>query len=203
MRAGGHQLHPPGGHTRGPQASAATVWRVQVGRGLQTCMRCLAMFRRQYYLMHGSVRGPMVRLLCQVRAAAAVAGQRGAGRRGDALPPLHTPRHGGHAAHHPHRLHAVGAVDMCRYECRYYLYYLNYLLPRRHIITPSTALPEGVWLALVARGCRLQMNAVDPVKVMRFIKEMALKGPKVLLDKTMSSSIKMSIYNRYYCIAGG
>ena len=30
---------------------------------LQTCMRCLAMFRRQYYLMHGSVRGPMVRLL--------------------------------------------------------------------------------------------------------------------------------------------
>ena len=62
-------------------------------------------------------------------------------------------------------------------------------LPRQHIITPSTALPEGVWLALVARGCRLQMNAVDPVKVMRFIKERALKGPKVLrryLDTTMS-----------------
>ena len=53
-------------------------------------------------------------------------------------------------------------------------------LPRRHIITPSTALPEGVWLALVARGCRLQMNVVDPVKVMRFIKERALRGPKVL-----------------------
>ena len=85
----------------------------------------------------------------------------------------------------------------------YILSILSIFLPRQHIITPSTALPEGVWLALVARGCRLQMNAVDPVKVMRFIKERALKGPKVLLDKTMSSSIKMSIYNRYYCIAGG
>ena len=78
---------------------------------------------------------------------------------------------------------------MCRYE-----WILSIIsLPRRHIITPSTALPEGVWLALVARGCRLQMNVVDPVKVMRFIKERALRGPKVLhryLDTTMSFSIQ-------------
>ena len=84
------------------------------------------------YAMFGNVQKTILsnawlsqRTYCrQVRAPAAVAGQRGAGRRGDALPPLHTPRHGGHAAHHPHRLHAVGAVDMCRYECRYYLHYL-------------------------------------------------------------------------------
>ena len=125
MCTGGHQLHPPSGHTRGPPASAAAVWRVQVGRGLQTCMRCLTMFRRQHYLIvYESVRGPMVRYLCQVCAPAAVAGQRGAGRRGDALPPLHTPRHGGHPAHHPHRLHAVGGLQICADMCGYYLYYL-------------------------------------------------------------------------------
>ena len=99
--------------------------------GPRLCMRCLTMFRRQHYLIvYESVRGPMVRYLCQVRAPAAVAGQRGAGRRGDALPPLHTPRHGGHPAHHPHRLPEVGAVDM-RVDMSVDIIYIIYYLPRQ------------------------------------------------------------------------
>ena len=50
---------------------------------------------------------------------------------------------------------------------------------RKHIITPSTNLPEDRPLALVAWGCRLLMSKVEPEKVKQFIRTRGLKGPEV------------------------
>ena len=47
---------------------------------------------------------------------------------------------------------------------------------RKHIITPVYNMPEGVPLALVAWGCRLEMTEVDPDKVMKFIRDRGLQG---------------------------
>ena len=49
-------------------------------------------------------------------------------------------------------------------------------LSRKHIITPVYNMPEGVPLALVAWGCRLEMTEVDPDKVKKFIRERGLQG---------------------------
>ena len=55
---------------------------------------------------------------------------------------------------------------------------LSYVTPlsRKHIITPVYNMPEGVPLALVAWGCRLEMTEVDPDKVMKFIRDRGLQG---------------------------
>ena len=50
---------------------------------------------------------------------------------------------------------------------------------RKHVITPSTNLPEDRPLALVAWGCRLLMSKVEPEKVKQFIRTRGLKGPEV------------------------
>ena len=50
---------------------------------------------------------------------------------------------------------------------------------RKHIITPSTNMPEDRPLALVAWGCRMMMSEVEEKKVIKFIREKALKGPEV------------------------
>ena len=50
---------------------------------------------------------------------------------------------------------------------------------RKHIISPSTNIPEDRPLALVAWGCRMLMSEVDENKVINFIREKGLKGPEV------------------------
>ena len=50
---------------------------------------------------------------------------------------------------------------------------------RKHIITPHTNMPEDRPLALVAWGCRMMMSEVEESKVIKFIREKALKGPEV------------------------
>ena len=56
---------------------------------------------------------------------------------------------------------------------------------RKHIITPSTNLPEDRPLALVAWGCRMMMAEVDEDKVINFIREKGLKGPEVSPTKSV------------------
>jgi hypothetical protein len=54
---------------------------------------------------------------------------------------------------------------------------------RKYIKTPYNKLPKDRPLALVAWGCKLQMNYVDPGEVVQFIKENALKGPEGAYSK--------------------
>ena len=56
-----------------------------------------------------------------------------------------------------------------------------WLVPRKHIISPSPALSEERPLALVAWGCRLLMAEVEPDKVKQFIRRRGLKGPEVTI----------------------
>lgn len=54
---------------------------------------------------------------------------------------------------------------------------------RKHIISPSTLLPESRPLALVSWGCRLLLSHVDTEQVVSFIRERALHGPEGTLPK--------------------
>merc|ERR1712018_497003 len=51
---------------------------------------------------------------------------------------------------------------------------------RKHIISPSTKVPEDRPLALVAWGCRMLMSEVEENKVINFIRE---KGPEGEIPK--------------------
>jgi hypothetical protein len=76
-----------------------------------------------------------------------------------------------------------GAVVMLYHPCTHHslVARLRALLTgclRKHIISPSSLLPEDRPLALVAWGCRLAMAAVDEREVVSFIKQHGLKGPE-------------------------
>lgn len=54
---------------------------------------------------------------------------------------------------------------------------------RKHIISPSTLVPESHPIALVSWGCRLLLPYVDQEKIVKFIRDRALHGPEGTMVK--------------------